>query len=184
MDKTGKIRKGMSVGQLLFGVAFTAAGVIFIGLAYFRNYTLSIRGFLLPQWVFYLVAVFAVILGAVTVFYSFRVWRCASCGDILQYGALMYPADQEGKIIEAIDQSDPSRLEGIPAFTKGDEMLTLSLDFCSRCGSAALVSLTKENRDRKKTVMRRPAYISKEILQAYLAFVKPGVRLDALKIDE
>ncbi|MBN1533139.1 MAG: hypothetical protein JXA20_10790 [Spirochaetes bacterium] len=183
MGEKESIRKGISVGQMLFGMAFAAAGVVFIGLAFFKNYTLSIHGFLLPQWVFYLVALLAVFFGAFGVYNSFRVWKCGSCGDVLQYGMAMYPPDQEDRIIEAVDAADPSRLEGIPSFSKGDQWLTLSLDFCTRCGGVALISLTRENRNREKTAVRKPAFISREALPGFLARMTPGVRLDPLKLD-
>ncbi len=184
MDNKHIITRGLSMTQLVLGILFVLAGITFILLAYFGNYTLRFHKIILPQWVLYLVAVFAVAFGSFGIRGSFRVWKCGNCGSLLQYGEALYPLEHEGQIMNIYETNTPGQLPAPPSFGNRNEWLKVSLDYCSACCQAGVISITKENARREKKIIGKPKIVPPETIPSYLTHLQPTVRLDRLDIDE
>ena len=184
MGNGGMIRKGTNRGLLVFGLAFIAAGLLFFGMAFFGNYTLRFHGVVLPGWSMYVITAILTIAGIGTIQSAVNSWKCAFCGTPLQHGEAYYPADYEREVKWAIESQDASQLEKVPPFKDGHGCVTMSIDYCDRCGRVGVISLEKSMRAGERIKLIKPIIVSAEGLGAFLPFVKSAPRISPLAVDE
>lgn len=182
-DRKG-IVKGLSKAYLVAGVFFAGAGVVFILLAFFGNYTLSFHRVVLPQWVFYTVAVLALLFGLGGVREAFRAVKCGSCGMVLAYAESVFPRTSEGEVLRAWESLDPSPITGLATSTSREEWVRLSLDYCTGCGTVGALAVQYENRNREKRFLGRPREVHTETVAAFLPLLTQMPRLDRLDVED
>jgi hypothetical protein len=182
MKVSDAVTKGFSPGKFAFGAFFALAGTIFILMAWLGGYTLSIKGLLLPQWVFYLVAAIAILMGAYLMRDSFRTLKCAACKAPLAYAEAFFLAEAAPAVSRACESADPAALAGLPPLQVGKDMVRLSLDYCPRCGKAGVIGARIETPKREKKPLSPPRAIAPEAARGFLPLLRKTPRIEALEI--
>ncbi len=184
MSGENVVKQGLSKGQLFFGLFFAGAGVVFLLMAFFGNYTLSFHKILLPQWVFYIVAVIALLFGVYGMRQAIRAWKCVFCGSVLSYGEAYFQPEYEDRLRSIVHSATPEELKGVPPYGKGDSWICLTLDYCDKCGRVGIVTLTRGSRGGEKARLDKPAILPAGKAALFAPYVVPSARIDPLELDD
>ncbi len=189
MTASDVVTRGLGKGRLALGIFFAGAGIIFICLAFFEGYTLEVSGILLPQWIFYAVAVIAILFGGFGIKTSLAALLCVKCRSELKYAEAFFPVDREVEVSAAFNGLSAEKLAGVPMFTGASpalagrgSFLRLSLDYCPKCRLGGVFSLRKFEPHAAAAAVLPPQIVTWETAAAFLPYMKEAVRRDKIEV--
>lgn len=136
-----KIRTGLGIKTLGWGIACLLLGVGAILAGAFGNITLRIGGLVLPVAVMYIVGGIFILGGIFMVKTAFKEKKCAACNTVLEHGEAYFRMDEEETVLDAARRLDAAPLDSLKKKKKDDKAVVLSLAWCPKCAAVGLLEV-------------------------------------------
>jgi hypothetical protein len=122
-------------GVLLLGLGLGAVGL-------FTSWTLRLGQLVIPSIVWVIAGGLLALGGLWLALISLRQNHCAACRASLETALAFFPPESERDVVTSFEQLDVVRLQRLPMGSGMESHVPVTLEYCGRCKSVALVKVT------------------------------------------
>jgi hypothetical protein len=139
------IKSGFVARNFVWGIVLVLLAMASVIAGNNVRFPIEIRGFVIPSWPVYPIAILLFMIGIVLIAGAGRGDRCASCGKTLRIMKARFALRDGDKVVHSIRELDAGMLRDLRDIKEGEPVITLFLDYCHACRRVAKIEVRKED---------------------------------------